>query len=74
MSSLDLTGDLTDEYLGIYRDYFKSIEKIGYYIHDRCTMTITSFYPGLTGTVRAIHKAFDEIDCNRLDFAKQIIF
>ena len=27
MSALDLTGELTDSYLEIYRDYFKSIEK-----------------------------------------------
>ena len=48
---IDLTGQLTEQYLEIYRDYFKSVENIGYYIHDEVSL-IENLHTGLghTGT------------------------
>ena len=72
MSALDLTGDFTDSYLELYRDYFKSIEKIGYYIHDQVSKIANPSYYSWThwdGHETAIHKAFDDIDSQiDLDF------
>ena len=65
MSALDLTGELTDSYLETYRDYFKSIEKIGYYIHDQVSKIDNPSYYSWThwdGHETAIQKAFSEID------------
>ena len=72
MSALDLAGELTDSYLEIYRDYFKSIEKIGYYIHDQVSKIANPSHYSWThwdGHETAIHKAFGDIDSQiDLDF------
>ena len=74
MSRVDLFGKLTDEYLEKYRDYFKSTEKIGYYIHDQVSKIINPSYYSWShwdGHETAIHKAFAEIDEHiDLDFHK----
>ena len=65
MSALDLTGEFTDSYLETYRDHFKSIEKIGYYIHDQVSKIENPSYYSWShwdGHETAIHKAFSEID------------
>ena len=65
MSGIDLTGELTDQYLGVYRDYFKSIENIGYYIHDEVSLIDSSSYWSWThwnGHEAVIKKAFNDID------------
>ena len=65
MSALDLTGELTDSYLEIYRDYFKSTEKIGYYIHDQVSKIDNPSYWSWThweGHEAVIKKVFDDID------------
>ena len=65
MSGIDLTGELTDRYLGVYRDYFKSIENIGYYIHDEVSLIDGSSYWSWThwdGHETVIKKAFNDID------------
>ena len=72
MSTTDLTGELTHEYLDIYRDYFRSIEKIGYYIHDEFSkISDPSYYSWKhqNGHKTAIRRAFDNIDLHiDLDF------
>ena len=74
MATTDLTGEFTDEYLEKYRDYFKSTEKIGYYIHDQVSKIANPSYYSWThwdGHETAIHKAFSEIDEHiDLDFYK----
>ena len=62
---MDLTGDLTEKYLGTYRDYFKSVENIGYYIHDEVSLIDNPSYWSWThwdGHEAVIKKAFDDID------------
>ena len=62
---MDLTGKLTEQYLGIYRDYFKNVEKIGYYIHDEVSLIDRPSYWSWThsdGHQAVIKKAFDDID------------
>ena len=62
---MDLTGQLTDQYLEIYRDYFKSVENIGYYIHDEVSLIDNPSYWSWThwdGHEAVIKKAFDDID------------
>ena len=72
MSALDLTGEFTDSYLEIYRDYFKSVERIGYYVHnDYSKLEHPSVYSWShhDGHETVIHKAFDDIDSSiDLDF------
>ena len=69
---MDLTGDFTDEYIEIYRDYFKSVERIGYYIHDEYSKVDHSSVYSWShhdGHETVIHKAFDDIDSSiDLDF------
>ena len=62
---IDLTGQLTEQYLEIYRDYFKSVENIGYYIHDEASLIENPSYWSWThwdGHEAVIKKAFDDID------------
>ena len=69
---MDLTGDFTDEYIEIYRDYFKSVERIGYYIHDEYSKVDHSSVYSWShhdGHETVIQKAFDDIDSSiDLDF------
>lgn len=62
---MDLTGQLTNQYLEIYRDYFKSVENIGYYIHDEVSFIDNPSYWSWThqdGHEAVIKKVFDDID------------
>ena len=64
---LDLTGVLTDEYYSMgYRDYFGSIERIGYYVHDEVSLvdwpSDTYSWSQWDGHETIIDKAFGDID------------
>lgn len=66
--TIDLTGDLTDEYYAQYRGYFASAERIGYYVHDTTEWidfdngTWGASWDHYSGHEIIIDKAFSDID------------